>query len=311
MKTEVVKKPNNTYEVHVTLEKDKVDEYFNQALLHEAEGIEIDGFRKGKAPIDKVKEKVDKSKLRGHALNHIITDIFPRIISENHLKPVVQPRFEIELLEEGQDMKLKITIVEKPVIKLNDYKKALKVKFDQEKLNDLTKTKLTNQEVVDILLSVSEVEISEFLVEEELNRMMASLLDQTSKLGLNIDQYLEAINKTTAQVREEYRKTAESTLKADFIVMEIAQHEGLKVSDDEIKQTIEAIPDEKSKEVLSQPEQKNYIYAVLLKAKTLEMLGDVNKTDIKSKNTEESLNQTKPKSSPTQDDVKNTSPKKM
>lgn len=267
MNIKVNKEENNTYKIDVTVPLKLVDKHIEKALKHEAEHVEVKGFRKGKAPLSEVKKNIDAAKLRSHALNHLLSDIYQRIINENKLKPIVSPRFEIKQFEEGQDLILIVYIIEKPEITIDGYKEAIKKLYESKK-----DTQLTNEQVIDELVKTAKIGISKILVDEEVNRMMSSLIDQTSKLGLTVDQYLEAHKKTPGQLRQEYALNAEKTLKADFILTEIAQQENMTVSDEEIAKTISAVPDAKSREVLEKPEQKMYIKAVLLKGKVLESL---------------------------------------
>ncbi len=296
MDLKIEKQPKNTYKVQITISKEEVQTAFNYALEHEAKEVEIAGFRKGKAPKNVVKDKIDPTKLRSHALNHLLTDAYTKAIKENKLKPIISPQFDLEVFEEGKEGKLTMIIVEKPNIKAGDYKKLLKTlgkKRNENKKKDEPVT-ITNQDVVDAIIEGGEVEIAELLIEEEVNRMMSSLIDQTSKLGITMEQYLESIKKKPADLRSEYSKTATKTLKADFLITEISKLEEIVVSDEEIEQTISSIPDEKSRKALNTPEQKMYVKAVLLKNKTLQTLANIAMVEIKPE--EQKKKETKKKS---------------
>ncbi len=275
MKTEVEKLPNNVYKVKVTDSKEVVDKAYKEALEHEAQHVEVKGFRKGQAPLDLVKKQVDMGKLRGHALNHLLPKIYEEVQNQYKYKPIVQPRFNIIKFEEGEDLEIEIIFVEMPEIKIGDYKKALTSTYEKVNQGKESKTKLTNQQIVDILLQNSEVGVPDVLIDEETDRMMTSLIDQTAKLGITVDEYLKSINKTADDLRKDYRKSAEATLKGEFVVTEISKELGVEVTDTEIDQTIAAVPDEKSREILNQPDQRLYIKAILMKNKTLEQLSDM------------------------------------
>lgn len=268
MQVTINKAENNTYKADVVIEKDKVIKAFEEALKHEAENAEIKGFRKGKAPLDVVKKNIDESKLRSHALNHILSEAYSDIIKENKLKPIVYPRFNITEFESEKDLKFTIVIIEAPEIKLGDYKAEI------SKIEVKENEKPTAQQIVDAVLRSSEVKVAQELIDEETDRMMSSLIDQLGRLGLTIDKYLESQKKTPEAVRDEYAKTSENNIKSDFIITEIAQKENVTISDEEVEKTIAAIPDEASKKALSSPDQKLYIKAVLLKNKTIQKLAE-------------------------------------
>lgn len=265
MDIKVEKKENNTYEATVKVPVDKVNEHFKQALEHEAEHIEIKGFRKGKAPLNVVKENIDMSKLRGHALNHLLTEAYQKVVNENKINPIVYPRFNVKKFDEGEEGEFVIILIEKPKIELGDYAKTAK---ELGKKN----SEIKGQDIVDELVKTTKVGVASQLVDEEVSRMLSSLIDQTSRMGITVDQYLESQGKKAEQLRDDYKKVAEDTIKADFLLTEIANKEGITITDEEVSATIAAIPDEKSREALSSPEQKGYIRAVLTKSKTLDKL---------------------------------------
>ena len=283
MEIKVNKDKNNTYKIDVTVEKDKVENHIIEALKHEAGNLEVKGYRKGKAPLDVARQHIDMNHLRSHAMNHILEEVQRQVLGENKFTPIVYPRFEIKEFEEGKDLKLVMIIIEKPEIQIGDYIKAIKAKkAEKEKAKSEPKEgetaeeskELTTEDIIDAVLSVSKIEVSEQLINEETDRMMQSMLDQLGQMGITIDKYLEAINKKAEEVRAEYIKVAERNIKSDFAITEIAQKENVEVTEQDVEQTIAGIPDEKSREALSKPEQKMYIKAVLLKNKTLQKLAD-------------------------------------
>ncbi len=271
MKITVNKEPKNTYKIEVIVPKEKVAEYLEEALHHEAENVEVKGFRKGKAPINLVKEQLGIDKLRSHALNHLLPEIYKQIINENKINPIINPRFDLKKFVENEDLELMVVLVERPEIKINDYISGLKKKYSEKKED------LTNEEVVEVILNNSTVDVSNVLIEEETDRMMSSLLEQTEKMGITLDKYLEAVKKSPEEVRAEYIEIAEKSLRGDFALTEIAIKEGYTVSDEEIEETIKAVPDDNSREELRKPEQKYYIKAVLTKGKTLAKLAEIAK----------------------------------
>ncbi len=279
MEFEVKKGDNNTYTVKTTIPASDVQRQIDHALEHEAEHVEIKGFRKGKAPLNLVKEKIDPSKLRSHALNHILPEAYSQIIKEYKIQPIIDPRFEIVQFEEGKDLIVNVVLIERPFVKLKDYQSALQKKADEKNKEE----NLTNEEVVEVIISNSEVGLAELLIEDEANRMLQSLIDQIARLGIDLDQYLKSIKKTAEEVRKEYLDIAKRTLHADFALTQIALDRDIKVTDEEIQKTINGVPDEKSREALSKPEQKAYIRAVLSKSKTIDILAKSVEKDKDSK----------------------------
>ena len=265
MKYNVTKLKANTYKVDVDFSMEDISKAFDHALEHISKEVKLDGFRKGSVPKSLAKEKVDKSKLRGEALNYLLNRTYIQLLNENKYKPMTYPIFDVKKFEEGETGGVEITVVEKPEIKLGDYQKEIS-KIDKKDNEVATK------DIIDAVFKVSSVEVSDVLVESEKNRMLSSLIDQTSKLKLKLEDYLKSVNKNLDTLKKEYEITALNTLKADLLLNEIASKEGIKISDEDIDKTINGIPDEKSKKILNTPNQRLYIKAVLTKSNTIDKL---------------------------------------
>ena len=278
IKFNVNKEPNNTFKVEITVDNESVQKHLDEALKHEVEQYELKGFRKGTAPLNIVKEHIDPAKVRSHALNHMIPEIYKQLLNEHKFNPIIGPRIELREFEEGKDLILTICIIEKPEIELGDYIKALKELAAEKAKKEIDKEEdklVTNSEAINKVLEISTVGLADVIVQEEVARMVSSLLDQTSKMGITIEQYLEAHTKTIQEIREEFKHNAERTIKADFLITEIAALEKINITEEDIQKTISIIPDEASRKQFENPEQKMYVKAVMIKAQTLEKLVEI------------------------------------
>lgn len=126
--------------------------------------------------------------------------------------------------------------------------------------------------VLKALMDCSAVEISDLFVEEEVNHMLARLVDQTGRLGLTVDQYLASVGKDVEVLKKDYWETAQKSLKMEFLLAEVAKAEGVRVDETEISATIEAAPDEETKKKLSETGSRPYIRSILIKNKTIQRL---------------------------------------
>jgi trigger factor len=87
-----------------------------EKALHElSRDIEIQGFRKGNAPMDQVKEKVDGEKLFQQTIHHLLPTTFEKLIESDNIKPIIHPRVEAV---SKSPLTVKIIFVEKPEVKL-------------------------------------------------------------------------------------------------------------------------------------------------------------------------------------------------
>ncbi len=286
MKTEIKKLPKHQIEIKITIPAKRVGEEFEKVLDAAAKEIQIEGFRKGQAPKNLVREKIDKSKAYEEVVNRLVAESYNTAIKEHLLKPIVNPRVELVQFkpEENKDLIFKAVTAERPEVKLGDYKKELAKLKVQKPAEEIVgpdgkplKTSPKTQEaplekVLTTVLAASQVEIPDLLTEGEVSRMLSRLVDQTAKLGLTIDQYLQAQGKTAEQLRAEYKKQAEETLKTELVLDELAKIEKIEVADKEIEDAIKANPDEKARQEFEKPEGKWYIRSILRRNKTIQKL---------------------------------------
>lgn len=269
-------------QVILTIPWSIVSDYYKKTLKEIGKGVEIKGFRKGKAPEDLVEKKVGKKEIYQEMLKTLLTDAYLEAVKRHQLRPIVNPKIELVSAEDGKDWEVKCITGELPEIKLGDFRKTIREEFAAEKIwvpgksaKVKSEKKDRNQKmnlIFEILLKSSSLQIPAILVEDEVNRMLSRLLDQTSRLGLTVEQYLTSIGKTSQQIREEYRQQAEKTLKLELILAKISQEEMVTISEEEIEKMIQAVGDEKTREALRVPSQKVVIRQILVKNKTIDSL---------------------------------------
>ena len=287
MQANVEKLPKSAIKISVTVESAKVKEAYEKALDKAVQETEIQGFRKGNAPREMVKEHIGVSNLYGDVINDLLQIYYPQVLKENHVAPVSNPKVEIKEFDLEKDLEFVATVAVRPEVKMGDYKKTLKVKCDAkaaaarkeneaklkkgEKLED-SHVHLGSNEVIDVLVKESEVEIADILIEEEADRLMARLVDQTQAIGLSMESYLRSQGKTADQLRKEYSEIAEKNLKAEFIMAHLVNEEKIEVSEKEIDDTIAAVGNEAMRAKLTDPVERLYIKSILQKNKLINKL---------------------------------------
>lgn len=294
MKSTVEKLKKSQFLLTITVPTERVGEVLEKVITDATKEMEIEGFRKGHAPKNLVWEKIDRPKAYSEVVNQLVSGAYNAAIKEHLLKPIVSPKIEIVQFEPEtkKDFIFKATTAERPPVTLGDYKnelKKLKVQKPTEEIVGPDGRPLSNSSgtsntsgpslatVLQTVLQTTTVEIPEILVEDEVTRMLSRLIDQTARLGLTIEQYLQSQNKTTEQLRTEYAKQAEENLKAELVLEEIAKAEKIEVTEKEITDAIQAAPDEKTKNELAKEENKWYIKSILKRNKTLQRLLDLAK----------------------------------
>jgi len=295
LKSKVRRVGKRQIEITVTIPQQRVAEEVEKILQKAGQNIEIEGFRKGRAPKNLIKERIDKNKVYGEVANRLVTEGYNAAIKEHLLKPIVSPKIEIIQFEpeSNKDFIFKAITAERPEVELGDYKKELTKLKVQKPAGEIvgpdgrplrpsdssgpSDTGPSFNTVLQTVLKTAKVEIPDILIENELNRMLSRLIDQTAQLGLTVEQYLQSTGKTLEQLKSSYKKQAEETLKAEFVLGELAKRENIEVSDKEVEEAIKAAPDEKTRRELEKEENKWYIKSILKRNKTLQKLLDLAK----------------------------------
>lgn len=287
VQSSVAREDDGTIQITFRIPFEIIDKNRNDSAKLLGEEITIPGFRKGKAPLDKLIKHIPENKLLQETLNKILPKLLQDIINDHKIKPAIYPKFELLNAEEGQTWQIRAITCEIPEFELGEYKSKLTSELKSEKIwtpdkGDPTKDTDKNtessrqeleQKIVENLLKNIQLTIPKVLVDEEVNTRLSNLLDKIEKLGLNLDSYLASVGKTPQSLRSEYEKQASDTLALDLILNKIAQTENIEVSDDQIQETIQATSnDPEVRKRLESEDQKRMIKAVLTRRKALDTL---------------------------------------
>jgi FKBP-type peptidyl-prolyl cis-trans isomerase (trigger factor) len=277
------KNPDGTLELTITIPVKRVKQAYDQALASLVKKSEIKGFRKGKAPKKVVEEKIGKNKIYEDVLQLLLPQVYLEAVKEQKIKPIIAPKVRAVSLEEGKDWQVVATTCELPEIKLGDYQGAVKKALAAEKIwvpgKDKEKTKKSPpdqdqqlQKVFKALLDSVKFTLPSPLIDEEVNKMLSRLVDQTGRLGLTVEQYLQSTGKTQEEIRREYQKQAEESLKLELILSKIADQKKVEIKEEDVEKMIKATPDEKTQKALSAPAQKVYLRQLLRKRTVIDSL---------------------------------------
>ena len=148
MKTKLKKINDAKAEVTVTLDKDELKPALEKATEKLAKEIRVEGFRKGKVPMDVAKKFIPENDLNATALDFAIRGTVIQAFIENSRSPLVAPNVNVTKYVPGEVLEYTATADVIPEVKLGNYKK-LGVKMEEKKitaedvknvLNDLAKS---------------------------------------------------------------------------------------------------------------------------------------------------------------------------
>ena len=275
--------PKNTVELIIDIPKQEIKSAYQKAFLSLQKELTLPGFRKGSVPKEMAEKNIKKEKVYEKLIADLTPKIYEEIIKKENLTPLSLPKIELLKAKEEEDWQIKITLAQKPTVDLKNLKQIVqKVKAEQKKediwVPGKTQKEKENQEVknqkllnliLNALLKEIPCEISDLLIEEELNHRLASLLDDIKKIGLTVDAYLKSRNLTVEQLKEQYRKEIEETYKLEFILLAIADKENITVEKQDLEKIFVNLSPEERKKV----EENSYFYAsILRKQKILDFL---------------------------------------
>jgi len=281
----IKKLPKSTVEVLVKIPWTDVQVAYKTSfdILHSQ--FEMEGFRKGKVPRELAEKNIEKDKVYSHLIREIMPKIYENIVKEEKLQPILSPKIELVKAKENEEWELKILIAEKPLIKLNDYKKkvqeakkGLKVdeiwvpgKEPQDASSEKSKTKEKTLNVsLEALLAEGECELPSLLIEEELDRRLSQMVDDVQKIGLTMDKYLQTRNLTMDSVKERLTREITDMYRLEFLLQAIADEEKLEVKQADLASFFGSIKEEKDRKAA---EANAYFYAsVLRKQKALDYI---------------------------------------
>lgn len=276
--------PKKTSEITLSIPTDDIKKEKNEALVRLQKELTLEGFRKGKVPLTIAEKHLSQEAIYQEMIKVILPKFYEEILRKENLRPIMNPKIELVKAKENEDWEIKITVAEKPDVSLNNYKQIIKdVKAKSKKENiwvpgkdkneshdhEKDKSKLINP-ILEAILKEAKVEISDLIIEEELNHRLSRLIDDIEKIGMTTENYLKSKNLTLEQMKDSFRREIDNTYKLEFILSEIADKENIKVEKSDIDKLLINIKDEKEKK---QAEENSYYYATILrKQKTLDYI---------------------------------------
>lgn len=278
----LAKKEDGTIEIIFTIPHALIAETQEHVIAELAPTVNVPGFRAGKAPLDKVKERISEENLIQHTLSHILPKELSEAVTNYKLRIAIYPKYELLKAETDKPWEIKAITCELPQVELGNYKETIKgalraeniwtpEKGKKEEFKELSKEQ-KEQIVIKTLLDLVKVKIPSVLLDEEINARLSALLERIEKLGLNLDSYLSSIGKTPEGLREEYKKQAEETLKFDLALAKIINLDKISVTEDEITAAVEASKADPSAAKVKDEDQRRIVRRILEKRAALDSL---------------------------------------
>lgn len=274
-KIKVERLPDSEAVITGELTLNLINEIRPAALKGLNNSVEIAGFRSGNIPESVLIKHVGEMRILEEISELALAREYGSILHEAKLSPIGRPQVAITKLAPGIPLEFKITVTLEPEFDLPDYKKIAKESKVEEKLEvtdaevdavleeikkqgwepklkegenlrDKAKENLEAEKkhramekkrlaIVDALVKATEVKLPKLMIEAELARMLGQFRDDVERHGMKWDEYVKSINKSEEDIKSEWRDKAEQRVKAELIMMKIAETEKLEPTNEELE----------------------------------------------------------------------------
>jgi len=103
------------------IESDKFEESVEKAYKRKGSKINVQGFRKGKAPRKIIEKLYGDDIFYEEAINSAFPDAYDEATGVLGLEPIDRPKIEVIESGKGKNLKLKVTVAVRPEVKLGQY----------------------------------------------------------------------------------------------------------------------------------------------------------------------------------------------
>lgn len=129
MKFAVEKENDNIYKIDITIPAKDAARAYDKAVKRIAQYVNVDGFRRGKAPRAVVERHVGTERIKQEALESLMPKAIAEAVKENNLDVITQPYITKFDFTVGQDLTAEVKVETRPEVVLGAYK-DLKVEVE-------------------------------------------------------------------------------------------------------------------------------------------------------------------------------------
>lgn len=174
---------------------------------------------------------------------------------------------------------------------VDEFKNQIRENIKSEKqTREREKTRL---KIMEKIIDNTNLEVPPVLIESELDKMMSQVKDEAEEsTGYTFDDYLNQIQKSEEDLRQEWRGEAEKRAKVQVMLNKMAANEGVSASEHELEENLNAVmeryPD------ADRQAASTYVETVITNDKVYKMLesqGEKQEEQTNEKGTEEEVGQ--------------------
>lgn len=360
MQYTVTRADKGKIEVKVDVPKAGFDEAYQTVVEQLGVDVKVDGFRPGNVPVEVVETKIGHTKLLNEAASFLVSKHLADIFDKESIIPITKPKVAIDSLAKGTTFSFVASLMEKPKVKVGDWKKIKVTKIkakevaeadvnesikniyeawkknksqtqsedsksdddepagkfiydahgnkiplkedkkpsvdgkiddefakaigarDVNHLQELVRHDLENlvtdqveqkfeEQLFEELIKISEVEVPDVMVDDEVNRIMMRLNQQVESQKRKLEDFLRDENTTIDALRAKWRVQAEKNVKATLVLDEIGNGEKIGVTREEIDEAAKGV-NQTDMNGEQKVDMERYLAVSIFQSKTLDLV---------------------------------------
>ncbi len=260
MRITIEKLSESRKQATIILDDEVVKKRGAEAISELGRDIKIKGFRPGKAPLEKLKERIPEDQIHESVIQKEMPSIMEKIMKEHELNPIIRPRVALKSVS---PMTLEVVIVEEPGVKVDVRKlkgevKKIKVDGDGDRDGDRDRDKggkneeskevkeaeerqKRDHEILKLVAKHTEVELAPELIDDEAQGLIEDHAKKLAQYGIAFEDWLKQQNKSVPDLFNEMRPMAEERLKIRFGMNHLIKEWKIDVTDEEMGEAIKEL----------------------------------------------------------------------
>jgi trigger factor len=194
--TKINKLPGSMVEIEGEISAEIFEDYYNKALKHIGENVELDGFRKGKVPENILVSKVPEISILEEMAEMALAEEYPKILEAEKIDAISRPEIAITKLARNNPLQFKIKTAVMPEIKLPKYKELAK-----EALASLTdkdkETAVTDEDLENTIIDIRKSRAPKVHMEEHVHVEGEEHVHPEPELAPFDDEFVKALGPFT------------------------------------------------------------------------------------------------------------------
>ncbi|MBQ8953078.1 MAG: trigger factor [Clostridia bacterium] len=122
MKSTIEKLSSNKVKIDFTVEPELFEKGMKAAYKKNVGRINVQGFRRGKAPRKVIEMMYGESIFYEDAIDAIFPEVYSEAVKEHDITPVDRPEFELKQIGSGKELEFTVEVFVKPDVELGQYK---------------------------------------------------------------------------------------------------------------------------------------------------------------------------------------------